>query len=86
LSKKDLIIRQHILDLMCHFETRCSAEILVSVRERLFELIQDNIVHIDGNTVRILEGGVPFVRNCCMAFDEYLINDKGTFPMFSKTI
>jgi oxygen-independent coproporphyrinogen-3 oxidase len=86
LSEKDLIIRQHILDLMCHFETRCSAEILASVKERLHELIQDNIVQIDGNTVRILEGGVPFVRNCCMAFDEYLINDKGAVPMFSKTI
>ena len=86
LSERDLIIRQHILDLMCHFETTCSTEILASVKERLDELIQDNIVQIDGNTVRIQEGGVPFVRNCCMAFDEYLINDKGTVPMFSKTI
>ncbi len=86
LSEKDLIIRQHILDIMCHFETVCSDELLASVKGRLSELIQDEIVKIEGNKVSICPDGVPFVRNCCMAFDEYLFNDKGTVPMFSKTI
>jgi oxygen-independent coproporphyrinogen-3 oxidase len=49
-------------------------------------LIRDEIVKIEGNKVSIREDGLPFVRNCCMAFDEYLFKDKGTVPMFSKTI
>ncbi len=86
LSEKDLIIRQHILDIMCHFETVCSDEILTSVKDRLSELIEDKIVKIDGNKVSISDDGFPFIRNCCMAFDDYLFHDKGTVPMFSKTI
>jgi oxygen-independent coproporphyrinogen-3 oxidase len=85
LSEKDLIIRQHILDIMCHFETLCSDEMLESIKERLNELIEDKIVKIDGNKVSLSEDGLPFVRNCCMAFDDYLLHDKGTVPMFSKT-
>ena len=86
LTETDLIIRQHILDIMCHFETVCSEELFESVKDRLAELIRDEIVKIEGNKVSIREDGLPFVRNCCMAFDEYLFKDKGTVPMFSKTI
>ena len=86
LSEKDLIIRQHILDIMCHFETVCSAELLASVKDRLSELIEDKIVKIDGNKVSLSEDGLPFIRNCCMAFDDYLFHDRGSVPMFSKTI
>ena len=86
LTETDLIIRQHILDIMCHFETVCSDELFATVKDRLAELIRDEIVKIEGNKVSIREDGLPFVRNCCMAFDEYLFNDKGTVPMFSKTI
>jgi oxygen-independent coproporphyrinogen-3 oxidase len=86
LTETDLIIRQHILDIMCHFETVCSDELFATVKDRLAELIRDEIVKIEGNKVSIREDGLPFVRNCCMAFDEYLFNEKGTVPMFSKTI
>jgi hypothetical protein len=38
-----------------------------------------------GDTIRVLPEGIPFVRNCCMAFDAYL-KDQIPVKQFSMTI
>ena len=91
LTDEDLIIRTHILNLMCHFETRFDnqdlqfPELNQSI-ERLKELEKDGLVHIKNNIITIPEKGRPFVRNICMAFDLRLIRNKPTTQVFSSTV
>ena len=87
LSEEDLIIRRHILNLMCHFETVVTEEwLLKDVRLRLAEMIKDGLVVSENNTMKITDAGIPFVRNVCMCFDLDLINSKSRDELFSKTV
>lgn len=89
LNEEELMIRRQILDLMCHFETTLNPtqfDFNTGVKARLQEMIEDQLVEIEDNTVRITEAGIPFVRNCCMAFDLDLIGKQQEEQLFSKTI
>ncbi|TSJ44949.1 oxygen-independent coproporphyrinogen III oxidase [Fluviicola chungangensis] len=88
MSAMDVEIRRHILNLMCHFETELPKDTLLSRLElelQLSELVSDGLVAWDGDTIRVLPKGIPFVRNCCMAFDAYL-KDQHAVKRFSMTI
>jgi len=77
LNEEDIEIREHILNLMCHYETQISSPSKVhfgNLIQRLFPMIEDGLVEISDNRIRITQEGIPFVRNCCMAFDQYLVN------------
>lgn len=91
LSKEDLIIRQHILNIMCHFETSWKEESLhiknISKHiEKLEEMITDGLVSIKNNTLSVPEKARPFVRNICMAFDKKLHKKQPDTKLFSMTI
>lgn len=91
LSDLDLEIRGYILDLMCHFETTLNqkspnASVFPEIKAKLQPMIEDGLVEIDHNTVRVTKAGIPFVRNCCMAFDQDLTSSLKKEEMFSKTI
>jgi oxygen-independent coproporphyrinogen-3 oxidase len=91
LSEEDVLIRKHILDLMCHFETILDNQskiqpLFKDIKDRLKVMIEDGLVFIEGNKVSITEKGIPFVRNCCMAFDQDLNNTISKEKMFSQTI
>lgn len=77
LDKEDLIIRKHILNLTCQFETAWDDKAfyfdeLPSVLSDLKEMVNDNLVTIEENRIKITDAGRPFVRNICMAFDLHL--------------
>lgn len=91
LSELDVEIRTYILDLMCHFETTFDEfsafkDIHKQIKAGLDQMISDGLVELDENTVRITQDGVPFVRNCCMVFDQNLQPETPTERMFSRTI
>jgi oxygen-independent coproporphyrinogen-3 oxidase len=91
LSDIDLEIRQYILDLMCHFETILAEKESVpslhdGIKSRLQGLLKDDLIKIEGRKITVTEKGIPFVRNCCMAFDQDLADSKERKNMFSKTI
>lgn len=91
LTKKDLIIRRHILNLMCCFETSWSEtaayfEEIPEVLERLEELRKDKLVEFLQKGLRILPAGCSFLRNICMAFDLRLIQEQPQMRLFSMTI
>lgn len=90
LTEDDLIIRQHILDLMCHFETKIgvheSFDFNLSVLLKLKGMVEDQLVEVDGDIVRITEAGIPFVRNVCMIFDRSLQSNTKREGVFSRTI
>jgi len=91
LSEKDLIIRTHILNLMCHLETSWDTEELKFAEmqdalSRLSELEKDGLVVLTKNGVVVPEKGRPFVRNICMAFDLKLVENRPTTKVFSATV
>lgn len=91
LSDEDLIIRRHILNLMCDLKTSWSStnlyfEELPDVLIKLKEMENDGLMEIDKNSIKILPNGRPFVRNVCMAFDLLLQRKKPDTQLFSMTV
>lgn len=77
LSDEDLVLRRHILNLMCRQETswedpKFYTEELDVARYRLEDMENDGIVELGEKSVKVTEIGVPFLRNVCMAFDAHL--------------
>ncbi len=91
LTEEDQTIRQHILNLMCRFETSWQRERenfseLGNVLEKLREVERDGLVEISPSQIRVTEKGRPFIRNICMAFDVLLQRRLPETQLFSMTI
>lgn len=90
LSEEDLLIRRHILDLMCRFETRwdrgLSADRIRQIRDRLIEPAADGLLQMDRERLRVTGTGRVFIRNICMAFDLRLHNKAPETRLFSMTV
>lgn len=91
LTREDLVLRRHILNLMTRFETDlASAESytphLGAVADRLEGLLDDGLVQIEGGLCRVTERGRPFLRNICMAFDARLERKSDAARRFSRTV
>jgi oxygen-independent coproporphyrinogen-3 oxidase len=91
LSVEDLKIRQHILNLMCTFQTSWSDQTMDfaergDVIQQLVEMQHDGLLNIEADRIVITEQGKPFVRNICMAFDLHLKRRKPETQIFSMTI
>ena len=91
LTSEDLIIRRHILNLMCQFTTSWKDKTLdfpelTSVLTSLEEMREDGLLTIQDETITVTEKGKPFVRNICMAFDLRLIRKAPETKLFSMTI
>ncbi len=91
LNTEDLIIRQHILNIMCQFTTSWNNNNfyfneLPSVLDTLKEMEDDGLLKINGTSLQVTEAGKPFVRNICMAFDLRLKRNKPERQLFSMTI
>ena len=90
LTETDLIIRKHILNLMCNLETEWNLDLDENVKQgilsRLQEIFDDDLIQIAGDKLIVKEKGRMFVRNICMAFDLRLIDNKPETRVFSMTI
>lgn len=91
LNAEDLIIRKHILNLMCQFDTSWQNdsmyfEDLPEVLVQLHEMEKDGLLVISQNKVTVTEKGKPFVRNICMAFDLRLKRKTPETQLFSMTV
>lgn len=91
LTQEDLIIRQHILNLMCKFQTswKLPSEVfleLPQVLEQLKELEKDELIMIQEQSISVTEKGKPYVRNICLPFDLRLQRKKPETQLFSMTI
>lgn len=91
LNDEDLIIRRHILNIMCQFETSWNNQNqqfpeLESILASLTEMVTDGLLKIHNNSLTVTEKGKPFVRNICMAFDLRLKRNAPQTQLFSMTI
>lgn len=91
LNEEDLILRKHILNLMCHFKTTWKDEKMQfseieDIKLALKEMEKDKLVEFDSTGLSITEIGRPFVRNACMPFDLRLKRNKPQTQIFSMTV
>lgn len=91
LNSEDLIIRKHILNLMCQFETSWkSPELYLSELKdivlNLEEMENDGLIEIYHDRIKVTDEGKPFVRNVCMAFDVLLQRKQPESRIFSMTV
>ena len=91
LTTEDLIIRKHILNLMCQFTTswKQSSDYFHEIPEilmQLKEMEEDGLVVLNKEGIQVTEAGKPYVRNICMAFDVLLKRKAPETKLFSMTI
>ncbi|MCX6292071.1 MAG: oxygen-independent coproporphyrinogen III oxidase, partial [Bacteroidetes bacterium] len=87
LTEEDLILRQHILNIMCRFETSWKnaneqhASLYEGI-ERLQEMVNDGLLELEPYELRVTEKGRSFVRNICMALDARLWRNQPQTAIF----
>ena len=91
LSQEDLVIRQHILNLMCQFSTSWDNvenyfKELTEIVIELSEMEKDGLVVLGDKSITITDKGKPFVRNICMALDLRLKRKAPKTKLFSMTV
>lgn len=91
LSEEDLIIRKHILNIMCRFETSWvdkeeQSEALYNAIYLLKEMELDGLIQRFPYKLVVTEEGKKFIRNICMAFDERLWRNSPSKEVFSKAV
>jgi oxygen-independent coproporphyrinogen-3 oxidase len=91
LSEEDLVVRQHILNLMTRWETSWEAperklDPMESGLPALSPMIADGLVTVTDDRLTIAPEGRAFVRNICMAFDLRLAQHQPDRPLFSMTV
>ena len=91
LTSEDVVIRQHILNLMCHFETNWEDDStyfteIYDVLDSLYEMQLDGLLYIENKKLIVTDLGKAFVRNICMAFDLRLKRAASQTELFSMTV
>jgi oxygen-independent coproporphyrinogen-3 oxidase len=91
LTNEDLVIRTHILNIMCKGETNWNchknvSESLFEGIERLQQLADDNLVDLNSWSVKVTPLGKRFLRNICMALDTRLWENKPATQLFSMAV
>ncbi len=91
LNEEDLVLRQHILNLMTTFSTRWDAPglyspFLDSARARLQELAADGLVEVGEGGCSVTPMGRTFLRNICMALDARLARTTPPEKLFSRAV
>ncbi|MHA3789474.1 oxygen-independent coproporphyrinogen III oxidase [Flavobacterium hauense] len=91
LTNEDLIIRKHILNLMCSFKTSWHNEDeylpeLLTIILSLEEMKNDGLIEYNKNCIKVTDKGKPFVRNICMAFDLRMRRKVPETQLFSMVI
>jgi oxygen-independent coproporphyrinogen-3 oxidase len=90
LTAEDLVIRKHILEIMCAGETHWNHHKepftgLVAGIERLQELADDELIEINSWSLKVTPHGKRFLRNICMALDARLWDNKPASQLFSMS-
>jgi len=91
LSDTEMLMRKHILNLMCKDYTSWDliskdAIAITPFLNNLNELAEDGLVTYDQSSIYVTEMGKYFIRNICAAIDPIFQTSKSENPMFSKAI
>jgi len=88
LSNEDMIIRRHILNIMCKGEMEWNNHTepcigLMEGLERMKDLADDGLVELGSYYLLVTPAGKRFLRNICMAIDARLWADQPSTQLFS---
>jgi len=91
LSDEDMVLRKHILNIMCRFETSWfdkneQTQTVYDAMHLLKEMEMDGLIERAPFRLTVKEEGRKFIRNICMAFDAYLLRNASEKQIFSKVI
>jgi oxygen-independent coproporphyrinogen-3 oxidase len=88
-NKKDLLIKEIILEMMCHYsvliQEKESIPFWNEVEKELQAFEEDGILKLEDDLISITSLGEGFVRNIAMSFDYYL-RQREAGVRFSSTI
>ncbi len=90
-SDMDIVLRKHILNLMCSYHTTLNPselpeELIEVILSRLTPLAEDGLVELNDANIQVTAEGKVFIRNVCMCFDAYLFGAKNQKQMFSSSV
>lgn len=88
LTNEDLMIRRHMLDIMCKGRTSWNFHhepfmALFDSIERMQDLADDGLIELDSRRLKVTPMGRRFLRNICMTLDARLWADKPATQLFS---
>ncbi|MCC7465859.1 MAG: coproporphyrinogen III oxidase, partial [Saprospiraceae bacterium] len=87
LTKEDQLNRQHILNIMCRYQTSWQpADPRDQILARLAEPIADGLVEVGSQGVKVTETGKGFLRNICLAFDARYWEKVPSGKVFSQAV
>lgn len=91
LDTEDLILRKHILELMCNHRTVLNTDIIgqefmASVMEQFKNLERDNLLVVHDHDISVPENGHMFIRNICAALDARMWRKGSNEQLFSRAI
>ena len=91
MSEDDLLIKKHILNLLCKGQLEMDPQMLASISKeamaRLMEMEDEGLIITDNKLVVVTEKGKAFIRNIAMVFDKKLRESTRTSEnLFSKAI
>jgi oxygen-independent coproporphyrinogen-3 oxidase len=91
LTDEDLIIRQHILNMMCKNETSWLDDAekfssLPEALEQLKDLEKDGLAIVKHEKLMVTETGKAFLRNICLCFDTRYWAKKPEAAIFSSSV
>ncbi len=91
LNREDLIVRRHILNLMCLLETSWDDEKMYipeipEIIDRLKEMVKDGLISLENKHLEVTDKGRIFVRNIAMAWDLRMIRHQPETRIFSMTV
>lgn len=90
LSAEDIILRKHVLNVMCTNYTDWSQDIaecdFLNTAENLLKPLEaDGLCVVNNNTVQVTTTGQAFLRNIAACFDARLHRSRNENNMFSRT-
>jgi oxygen-independent coproporphyrinogen-3 oxidase len=86
LSDEDRRRREKILSLMTTFRVSLDSDEVLDARDFLAPLLEDDLVAIEGNELRILPRGRAFLRNAAAFFDRHLRTSQPKGPVYSRAV
>jgi oxygen-independent coproporphyrinogen-3 oxidase len=86
LNEEDRFYREKILKMITRFEVLLEPREIDEVRLFLRTMIDDGLVKLEGNLLKMTSAGRPFLRNVCMVFDVRLRRNQPHSKVFSQAI
>lgn len=85
-NSEDLILRKHILNIMCKGKTTWDKTNLPNINKEFISLAEDGLINLKTNSIDVTSIGKSFLRNICMAFDQRLRAKQPDINIFSNAI